>query len=58
MPSTQITQALDIYTNGIKAWFQDDEAGWVSASLVSKDVTDSHVKIVFNNDTDESRVIH
>ncbi|KAG2221465.1 hypothetical protein INT45_005006 [Circinella minor] len=55
MPSTQIKQALDIYTNGIKAWFPDDEAGWVSASLLSKDVTDSHVKIVFNNDIDETR---
>ncbi|KAI9264361.1 P-loop containing nucleoside triphosphate hydrolase protein [Phascolomyces articulosus] len=55
MPSTQVTQALDIYTDGIKAWFPDDEAGWVSASLISKNVTDTHVKIVFSNDTDESR---
>ncbi|KAI8145900.1 P-loop containing nucleoside triphosphate hydrolase protein [Fennellomyces sp. T-0311] len=55
MPSTQVTQALDIYTVGIKAWFTDDEEGWVSASLVSKDVNDSHVKIVFANDADESR---
>lgn len=54
--SDHVTQALDVYTKGTKAWFEDDQDAWVSASVVSKEVTDSSVKIIFQNDEDETRV--
>ncbi|KAI9319339.1 P-loop containing nucleoside triphosphate hydrolase protein [Dichotomocladium elegans] len=55
MPSPLINQALEIYTTGTKAWFTDEEEGWVSASVVSLEANDTNVKIVFRNDADESR---
>lgn len=54
--SDHVAQALDVYTKGTKAWFEDDQDAWVSASVVSKEVTDTSVKIIFQNDQDETRV--
>lgn len=56
MPSPHLSQALEVYTQGTQAWFTDDKEGWVSASLVSKDITGDNVKMTFRNDDDESRV--
>lgn len=49
-------QALEVYTKGTKAWFEDEHEGWVSATMVSKEMTDTGVKLVFQDDEDESRV--
>ncbi|KAG0166747.1 Myosin type-2 heavy chain 1 [Apophysomyces sp. BC1015] len=48
-------QALDVYSKGTKAWFVDEQDAWVSASVVSKDVGPSSVKIVFENDEEAGR---
>ncbi|KAI9488412.1 P-loop containing nucleoside triphosphate hydrolase protein [Zychaea mexicana] len=56
--SAPVQQAVEVYTKGIKAWIKDDaEDGeaWISATVLSKEVTDTGVKIVFQNDEDESR---
>lgn len=54
--STHILQAIEVYTKGTKAWFEDENDAWVSAQVVSKEVTDSDVKIVFQNDEQPERV--
>ena len=57
--SQPVQQAVEVYTKGVKAWIRDEvdnEEAWVSATVLSKEVTDTGVKIVFQNDEDESRV--
>lgn len=54
--SAHVMQALEVYTKGTKAWFEDDKEAWVSASVKSKEMTDTNVRIVFQDDEDESRV--
>lgn len=56
MPSATVDQALAIYSKGTKAWFTDEQEGWVSASVNTIETTDTHVKITFINDTDETKV--
>lgn len=46
-------QAVEVYTNGTKAWFPDKEEGWVSASCVSNNVTNDKVVLKFEGDNDE-----
>jgi myosin-5 len=38
---------LEIYTKGTKAWFKDDEEGYVAATMESKQVTPRSVKMQF-----------
>lgn len=57
MPSPHVSQALAVYTKGTKAWFPDEQEGWVSATLQTSDVNDTNVKLVFVNDDDANRVI-
>lgn len=54
--SPQVMKVLEVYTKGTRAWFEDDQEAWVSASLVTKEITDTNVKLVFQNDEDEERV--
>jgi myosin-5 len=54
--SAHILQAIEVYTEGTKAWFEDEDDAWVSAQVVSNQVTDSHVKLVFQNDEQPERV--
>jgi myosin-5 len=54
--SAGVSQALQVYIKGTKAWFIDDEEAWVSASFVSKEETPTKVKMTFVNDADEGRV--
>lgn len=56
MPSPHVSQALAVYTKGTKAWFPDEQEGWVSATLQTSDVNDTNVKFVFVNDDDANRV--
>ncbi|ORX62287.1 hypothetical protein DM01DRAFT_1331734 [Hesseltinella vesiculosa] len=49
------SQQLDVYQEGIQAWFTDDAQGWVSASLVTKSVDDTSVSLVFQDDCDAER---
>lgn len=56
MPSPHVSQALAVYTKGTKAWFPDEQEGWVSATLQTSDVNDTNVKLVFVNDDDANRV--
>ncbi|KAI8330711.1 P-loop containing nucleoside triphosphate hydrolase protein [Chlamydoabsidia padenii] len=53
--STHILQAIEVYTKGTKAWFEDENDAWVSAQVISKEVTDTDVKIVFQNDEQPER---
>ncbi|KAI8376428.1 P-loop containing nucleoside triphosphate hydrolase protein [Radiomyces spectabilis] len=55
MPPPSISQQLEVYTKGTEAWFPDDQEGWVSAAVVSNNVDDTHVKIVFQNEQDGSK---
>ncbi|KAI8877643.1 hypothetical protein K501DRAFT_337295 [Backusella circina FSU 941] len=50
-------QAVEVYAKGVRAWFPDEEEGWVSASLKSNKVTGDKVRLVFTDDnTGEERV--
>ncbi|KAI8059029.1 P-loop containing nucleoside triphosphate hydrolase protein [Gilbertella persicaria] len=46
---------VEVYTQGIKAWFADEENGWVSASVISKQQDDKSVKISFLDDIDAEK---
>lgn len=54
--SSGVSQALQVYTKGTKAWFEDEDEAWVSATVVSKEETDTGVKIIFEDDKDSGRV--
>jgi myosin-5 len=46
-------QAVEVYTQGTKAWFEDDREAWVSTTCVSSSITDTNVRIVFQSDNDD-----
>jgi hypothetical protein len=54
--SSGVSQALQVYTKGTKAWFEDEDEAWVSATVISKEETDTGVKILFEDDKDSGRV--
>lgn len=54
--SSGVAQAVQVYTKGTKAWFEDEDEAWVSASVISKEETATGVKITFQDDKDEGRV--
>ncbi|CAO3691389.1 unnamed protein product [Rhizopus microsporus] len=53
--SSGVSQALQVYTKGTKAWFEDEDEAWVSATVISKEETDTGVKIIFEDDKDSGR---
>ncbi|KAF7730180.1 Myosin type-2 heavy chain 1 [Apophysomyces ossiformis] len=55
MTSPNSTQLLDVYTKGTQAWFTDEKEGWVSASVLSKTVDATSVKIVFQSDEEPGK---
>jgi myosin-5 len=40
-------EKLEVYTKGTKAWFKDKEEGYVVATMVSREITDKLVKLLF-----------
>jgi myosin-5 len=55
--SQALRQALDVYTPGTRAWFTDEQEAWVSASVTTKNISDGHIKIIFQDDNDPSKVL-
>ncbi|CEP06860.1 hypothetical protein [Parasitella parasitica] len=53
--SSGVAQAVQVYTKGTKAWFEDEDEAWVSASVLTKEESGTGVKIVFQDDNDEKR---
>ncbi|KAI8638134.1 P-loop containing nucleoside triphosphate hydrolase protein [Parasitella parasitica] len=53
--SSGVAQAVQVYTKGTKAWFEDDDEAWVSASVLTKEESGTGVKIIFQDDNDETR---
>lgn len=49
-------QALEVFAKGTKAWFPDQEEGWVSASCLSKKIENDKVTLLFEDDNDNSKV--
>lgn len=49
-------EMIEVYTKDIKAWFADEELGWVSASVLTKEKDDKSVKIIFQDDNDSEKV--
>ncbi|KAJ8659397.1 hypothetical protein O0I10_004759 [Lichtheimia ornata] len=45
-------QAVEVYTKGTKAWFEDKREAWISATCISNTVSDGKVIIVFEGDND------
>ncbi|KAI7867641.1 P-loop containing nucleoside triphosphate hydrolase protein [Spinellus fusiger] len=54
--SSHVQQAVDVFVKGTRAWFEDERNGWVSASMVTKEVDATKVKITFESDTEEGKV--
>ncbi|CEI97396.1 hypothetical protein RMCBS344292_11530 [Rhizopus microsporus] len=44
---------IEVYTKGIKAWFPDNEEGWVSATCVSNTVEGDKITLKFIDDSAE-----
>lgn len=44
--------AVEVYTKGTKAWFEDKREAWISATCISNTVSDGKVVIVFEGDND------
>lgn len=54
---TSVHQLVQVYTQGTKAWFEDDREAWVSTTCTSSQITDTKVRIVFLSDNeDDDRV--
>ncbi|KAI7906682.1 P-loop containing nucleoside triphosphate hydrolase protein [Cokeromyces recurvatus] len=53
--SSGVKQAIEVYTKDTKAWFEDEDEAWVSASVISKQETSNGIKIIFQDDKDEER---
>ncbi|ORX48771.1 hypothetical protein DM01DRAFT_1338431 [Hesseltinella vesiculosa] len=51
----ELLQSLEVYSNGTSAWFEDEADAWVSAHLISKDVSDTEVKMIFQDDIHPER---
>lgn len=49
-------ELVQVYSEGIKAWFPDEELGWVSASVIAKEVDAKSIKISFQDDEDAEKV--
>lgn len=49
-------ELIQVYSEGIKAWFADEELGWVSASVISKEQDTKTVKILFQDDENAEKV--
>ncbi|KAJ3288425.1 Myosin type-2 heavy chain 1 [Rhizoclosmatium sp. JEL0117] len=41
------TASLEVYVKGTKAWFADEQEGWVLGSMSSSTITDKSAKLVF-----------
>ncbi|RUS28033.1 P-loop containing nucleoside triphosphate hydrolase protein [Jimgerdemannia flammicorona] len=57
MTTPTALQALEVYTKGTKAWFPDEKEAWLSASVVSKDISGDNVKIVFADDIEGKEIV-
>jgi myosin heavy subunit len=56
MTVTANLDMIEVYSKDIKAWFPDEEKGWVSASVISKVQDNKSVKITFQDDDDAEKV--
>ncbi|OBZ84954.1 Myosin-2A [Choanephora cucurbitarum] len=55
--SNSAHQAVEVYTQGTKAWFADDKEAWVSTTCVSNTVAGDSVRIVFQSDHDDQEYV-
>ncbi|KAI8987940.1 P-loop containing nucleoside triphosphate hydrolase protein [Mycotypha africana] len=53
--SSGVSQAIQVYTKGTKAWFVDEDEAWVSTSVLSVEESGTGIKITFLDDKDESQ---
>ncbi|KAI8082194.1 P-loop containing nucleoside triphosphate hydrolase protein [Thamnidium elegans] len=53
--SSGVAQAVQVFIKGTKAWFEDEDEAWVSASVISKEESGTGVKILFQDDKDDGR---
>ncbi|CAO0799156.1 unnamed protein product [Mucor circinelloides] len=52
-----VHQAVEVYTQGTKAWFEDDREAWVSTTCVSNTIQGENIRIVFQSDNDEREYV-
>ncbi|CAO3608268.1 unnamed protein product [Mucor hiemalis] len=57
MSTSSVHQAVAVYTQGTKAWFEDDREAWVSTTCISTTVTDAKVQLVFQSDNEEREYV-
>ncbi|KAI9317670.1 P-loop containing nucleoside triphosphate hydrolase protein [Dichotomocladium elegans] len=50
-------QAVEVYTRGTKAWFEDKVEAWVSATCISNTISGDRVAMVFEGDSDAREYI-
>ncbi|KAI8334357.1 P-loop containing nucleoside triphosphate hydrolase protein [Chlamydoabsidia padenii] len=58
MSPKTVSQTVEVYTNGVKAWFTDEEQAWVSATCISKELDDDSIKLMFKGDTNQKDYIY
>ena len=49
-------KVLDLYSKGTRAWFKDDDEGWVLGILTAKSVDSKSVKLTFEGSENSGRV--
>ncbi|KAI9249910.1 P-loop containing nucleoside triphosphate hydrolase protein [Helicostylum pulchrum] len=52
-----VHQQVQVFTQGTKAWFEDDIEAWVSTTCSSSNITDTKVRLVFQSDNDEREYV-
>ncbi|CAG8571930.1 12_t:CDS:10 [Funneliformis caledonium] len=51
------SHSLEVYGKGTAVWIKNDKEGWISAQLVSKEISDNNVKLAFLTDDGKEIVI-
>ncbi|KAI9276250.1 P-loop containing nucleoside triphosphate hydrolase protein [Sporodiniella umbellata] len=50
-------QAVEVYTQGTKAWFEDEKEAWISTTCTHTSIDDSLFRLVFKSDQSEKEYI-
>ena len=53
MTTYNVHQAVEVYSQGTKAWFEDDREAWVSTTCTSATISDAKVRFVFQSDNED-----
>ncbi|KAJ3218489.1 Myosin type-2 heavy chain 1 [Dinochytrium kinnereticum] len=55
--ATPVENPLDVFSKGTKAWFPDDQEGWITGTLKDKVINDDAVKMTFTVESRQKDIV-